>query len=171
MTDVALLTQSWYYMLGLLAGTVDVTESCRHEHHHAFSRSHTHTYIYTCIQTGVHTSLPCWKDKPLNNVALSAMCASRHCLCLHVYLGESQKPVHILCVSACISSDAGKEQHITWLSLPPKEALFHWKMILAQLRGIFLTVSLTLCWQMEKHPRIPKQGREKWCSALNWNDL
>lgn len=60
----------------------------------------------------------------------------------------SEAYVHSLpciCVSAFIRPSASQKQHITRLSLHPKEGLLHPRMLLAGLRRIFLTVSLNLC--------------------------
>lgn len=106
----------------------------------------------------------------------SVLCAFLCCCCLHSRLPLRVSQVCIctlacICLSACFSTNISQKQHITQLSLHPKEVPFHSRMLLVELRRIFLTVSLTLCWQTGKHPHIPKQCREKWCSILNSNSL
>lgn len=70
---------------------------------------------------------------------------------IHVFTSESRRgPRTYICLSACVGPDVSQKQHITRLSLHPEEGLFRSRMLLAELRRIFLTVSLTLCWQTDE---------------------
>lgn len=59
-TDVELLAESWHYMMRLLAGTGDVTESCRHKHPHVpITHTHTHIHAYTQASSTFIHQPPC----------------------------------------------------------------------------------------------------------------
>lgn len=147
-------------------------EWCRHTDRHKPFLSLTHTNIY--IQYSIYIYMNVYTqpsyvnyhaEKSPKNVAFSTLCALLCCWCLHLRLplwvsDACIRTLACICLSACISPSVSQKQHITQLSLHPKEGPFHSRMLLAELRRIFLTVSLTLCWQTENHPHIPKRCRE-----------
>lgn len=76
---------------------------------------------------------------------------------IHVFVSVSPRSLYVyMLVCICLSSNISQKQHISQFSLHPKETLFHSRMLLMELRRIFQTVWLTLCWQTETHPHTPK---------------
>lgn len=118
---------------------------------HTLTLSLSHTHVSTLMHMFLH-QLPGWEGEPLNNGAFSAVRAflRRSCLNSRVYLGEPQRPAYLHLSLSVRRPDVSQKQHITRLSLHPEEGLFRSRMLLAELRRIFLTVSLTLCWQTDE---------------------
>lgn len=129
------------------------------------ANAHIASLSYTCMHSGIILYVTYHDESMCNSTMWPSVCAFLCYCCLRSGLPLRVSQVCIctlacICLSACISANISQKQHITQLSLHPKEGPFHSKMLLVELRRIFLTVSLTLCWQTEKHPHIPKQCRE-----------
>lgn len=125
----------------------------------------SHTCLHSCIML-LH-QLPGWEGEPLNNGAFSAVRAflRRSCLNSRVYLGEPQRPAYLHLSLSVRRPDVSQKQHITRLSLHPEEGLFRSRMLLAELRRIFLTVSLTLCWQTDEKTSPQTKAAQRASSA------
>lgn len=146
--NVALFAQGWYYMMILIVWILYTVQRCRHKHYLSPRHTHTHECMYMFIY-----QLPCWKGK-LNNEQCGLQCYV--CIPVLLVFASTCLPLRIseacirtlacICLSACIGPYVSQKQHITQLSLHPEEGPFHLRKLLVELRRIFPTVSLTLCW-------------------------
>lgn len=123
----------------------------------------TDKLLFSCSRTSWNSRMPSRVNhlKPCNWTMLRVRFTAAGAVCVSAAWMHTVHPLARIGLSVCISSDASQKRHITRLSLHPEEGPFHARMLLAELRRIFLTVSLTLCWQTEKHPHVPKRCREQ----------
>lgn len=95
----------------------------------------------------------------------------QRCLQSHfpLLVSETRKHKRVLIhLRVYISLNISQKQHITQISLHPKEGSLRLKMLLAELRRIFPTMSLTLCWQ--KNILACWNTAERWCCCeLKWS--
>lgn len=154
-------------MWGCFGDTINLL--LRDNIHDKDNKGFMHTYMFSLMhnQSSLQNS---WKPLSVTYLVISFFNLLNRVVCvcvlvrqmstfMHLPLWVSEAYVHTLpCifVSAFIRPSIRQKQHITQLSLHPKEGLLHPRMLLAGLRRIFLTVSLILCWQTEKHPHIAK---------------
>lgn len=140
-TRVWLLCSQWLKRTALLP-TVRLghPQWCQRENSlsHSVMQTQTHSGSYSKAYR-----VPRCKDKPLNSMASSAKYprSAGACVCMFTSGGSWEAGAQAracICVSACIGSRASQKQHITWLSLHPEEGPFHLRMLLTQLRWIFL---------------------------------
>lgn len=131
----------------------------------------SHTCLHSCICS--YTSYLVEKVSHWT-MAPSVLCV-RFCAApawIHVFTSESRRgPRTYICLSVCVGPDVSQKQHITRLSLHPEEGLFRSRMLLAELRRIFLTVSLLLTDGWENIPTNKGSAESQRCSALNVNAL
>lgn len=64
------------------------------------------------------------------------------------------------CLSACVGPNESQKQHITQLSLHPKEGLLCSRMSLAEVGRIFLTVVHNSLLRSRKHPLLQKHWQD-----------